>query len=334
MAVKKKDKDENSIGLYFEKEKPLEFIPSGCTLLDLVLGGGFPLGRISNIIGNPSTNKTGIGIEAITNFRKKYPKGLVWYQDAEAAFDLTYAYKLGLPKDENVFIIKNRDLFKTYEIISEAIDTAKETSIPSLYVIDTLDAIVPLKEDGTLAEGYDAAKRAALINSMITNMSTPISEVSMHLMIISQTRENIGVMFGDKEKVSGGKALGFYASQRLWLKEIKKLKKTIDGVENTYGVQIEAKTKKCKVGLPFRKCEFPLIFFYGIDDVTASLEWLKGVKGGLEKIGIKKEDIKDFAHSVKYGKDKDKKSLIESTVIKLWNEIETSFLPEGGKYDK
>jgi recombination protein RecA len=334
--TKKKGKEEKEptvkIGNYFIKDAPLEFIPSGCTLLDLVLGGGYPLGRISNIIGNASTNKTGLGIEAIANFRRKYPEGLVWYQDAESALDLDYSYTLGLPKDEFTFVIQERDLFKTNTFLNEAADTCLETKIPSLYVLDTFDALIPTNEDGSLAEGYDAAKRANLLNSMITAISSKVRDADMHLMIVSQVRENLGGVY-EKYRVAGGMALPFYASQRLWLKEIKKLKRTVRGIDKIYGIMINAKAKKNKVGLPFRECDFPVIFNYGIDDVTASLEWLKEVKGGLEELEVDSKKIKDFADSVKFGEKKHLKSKIDEIVSRLWNEVEADSLPTSGKYE-
>ena len=326
-----KKKEEKKIGSYFIESDKHDFIPSGCTLLDCVLGGGYPIGRISNIIGDASTNKTGLSIEAIANFRKKYPDGLIWYQDAEAAFDVEYAFVIGLPNDEKTFIIDDvRDINKTYSLMCEAVEMAKEQGVQGLYVIDTLDALVPEEEAGELSAGYDAAQRAKLINSMITNITPKIEESSIHLMVVSQIRDNVGG-YGPKHLVSGGKALGFYTSQRLWLKQVKKIDKTIKGVKKVYGILVSAECKKNKIGIPFRECEFPVIFNYGIDDMVACLEWLEGTADGLSEIGEIK-NIKNYAEKITVEKDIEAQNKVREVTIRIWNEIENEFYPKAVKY--
>lgn len=320
----KKTKEDKKIvlGNYGSAEtKDLEFIPSGCTLLDCVLGGGWPLGRISNVVGDKSSNKTGLSVEAIANFRKKYPNGLIWYQDAEAAFDISYAQTLGLPdpeKDDKTFVIDDvRDIEDTYSLIKQATKEVRDQKTVGLYVLDTLDALIPEKKIDEMDEGYDAARRAALINSMITRLVGDIESSNMHLMVVSQIRENIGVMFGEKYKRNGGKALDFYATQILWLNVMNKLSKTIRGVKKVYGITVKALAKKNKIGLPFRECTFPVIFNYGINDYTANIEYLGDIKGGLEGLDI--EGTKPIAE-------------VKDRVIKIWNEIEQEFLPTEKKY--
>jgi len=316
--MSKKKEEKKLIGNYSVEQKQLDFIPSGCTVLDCVLGGGWPLGRISNVVGDKSSNKTGLSVEAIANFRQKYPNGLIWYQDAEAAFDIEYARILGLPNDENTFVIDDvRGVEDTYTLIKQATQEVKEKKTVGLYVLDTLDAILPDKKTDEMDEGYDAARRAALINSMITRLVGEIESSNMHLMIVSQIRENIGVMFGEKYKRSGGKALDFYATQILWLNVMSKLTKTIRGVKKVYGISVRALAKKNKIGLPFRECEFPVIFNYGMDDYTANVDYLKGIKGGLEGLDI--ENTKPIDE-------------VKKRTITLWNEIESEFLPTEKKY--
>lgn len=316
--VKKKEDKKLVIGNYSVEQKELEFIPSGCTLLDCVLGGGWPLGRISNVVGDKSSNKTGLSVEAIANFRVKYPNGLIWYQDAEAAFDIQYAKLLGLPDDENTYVIDDiRGVEDTYNLIKQATQEVKEKKTVGLYVLDTLDAILPDKKTDEMDEGYDAARRAALINSMITRLVGEIESSNIHFMIVSQIRENIGVMFGEKYKRSGGKALDFYATQILWLNVMGKLSRTIRGVKKVYGITVKANAKKNKVGLPFRECEFPVIFNYGIDDYTSNVEFLKGIKGGLD--GLDVENSKPIVE-------------VRERASTLWNEIEQEFLPTEKKY--
>src|SRR5579859_4146149 len=113
--VRLSDPPEKSGGIYdYEEPEVKEFIPSGCTLLDQILGGGWAMGRVSNIIGNKATNKTGIAIEACINFAKKYPKnkGKIYYREAEAAFDRHYAARLGMPIERVDFLPDEDDLKK------------------------------------------------------------------------------------------------------------------------------------------------------------------------------------------------------------------------------
>ncbi len=325
-------KTEKKIGSYFIESSEYNFIPSGCTLLDCILGGGYPMGRMSNIIGDSSVGKTGLSVEVMANFRKKFPDGLIWYQDAEASFDVDYAIVIGLPNDERTFVIDDvRGINKTYELMLEAVKMATEANVAGLYVIDTLDGLVPEGEDGELSAGYDAAQRAKLINSMITNITGKVEESNLHLMIVSQIRDNIGG-YGPKHTVSGGNALRFYASQRIWLTQKKKLERTIRKIEKVYGIMVNAECKKNKIGLPFRDCNFPVIFNYGIDDIYACLDWLKGVNGGLEEIGIEAKDIKDYSEKITVGRDEEAQKKVRETTIRIWNEIEQDFLPKIGKY--
>jgi RecA/RadA recombinase len=330
----KKKVEEQQIGNYIISEEPLDFISTGCKLLDCTIGGGFPLRRISNIVGDKSSNKTGITVEVMANFRKKYPKGKIWYHEAESAFDLSYAKELGMPIDENTFIIEDIETVDgLHKQIYEAIDIINKAEVPGLYILDTLDAI---KDNPTteMSEGYDAARRAALINSLVTTLKGDIKRSNMHLMFVSQIRENIGAgLFGDKYRRSGGKALDFYASQVIWLAVKDKIKQVYKGQTLVSGIHIKASVKKNKIGLPFRTCEFPVLFYYGIHDTLASLEWLKDIKGGLEELNIPAKDIKEYADKIRDTKDIDTKEKIDAMVEKYWNEINQEFLPKIKKYE-
>jgi recombination protein RecA len=325
-------KEEKKIGNYFIESDEYIFIPSGCTVLDCVLGGGYPMGRISNIIGDSSTNKTGLSIEVMANFRKKFPDGLIWYQDAEASFDVDYAMVIGLPNDERTFVIDDvRGINKTYELMLEATEMASKDDVAGLYVLDTLDGLLPEGEDGELSAGYDAAQRAKLINSLITKINGRVEESNLHLMIVSQIRDNVGG-YGPKHTVSGGNALRFYASQRLWLTQKKPLERTIRKIDKVYGILVNAMCKKNKIGLPFRDCNFPVIFNYGIDDMFACLDWLKSVSGGLDEIGVEAKDIKDYAEEITVGKNEEAQKKVREVTIRIWNEVEAGFLPKVSKY--
>jgi hypothetical protein len=152
--------------------------------------------------------------------------------------------------------------------------------------------------------------------------------------VISQVRDNIGAMFGEKHKRSGGRALDFYASIALWLAHIETLKREINKVKRPYGVTIRAKCKKNKISLPFRECDFEFIFGYGIEDLGASIEWLKSINR-LKDINIGPTQVKEYLNGIAEMDHKEYQQELEivSTAVKsIWREIETSFLPKRSKY--
>lgn len=315
------------VGLYFKKESALEFVPSGCQLLDKVLGGGYVLGRITNIVGDKSSGKTLAAIEACANFILKYPKGNIWYHESEAAFDIPYAETLGLPVDKVEFVEGNTigALFRSLE---EKIKNCKDQ--PGLYIVDSLDAFTDADElERDIDKGSFGAKKAKQLSEMFRRLIQDLSKSNILVIIISQIRDKIGITFGETKGRSGGRALDFYASQVIWLSELKKIPKTVKGITRPVGVQIKAKCKKNKVGMPFRECEFPIIFNYGVDDMLASLEWLKTIKA-LAEIDIPERLLERTAKKAAF--DDELKTKIQNQVNKYWDAIEKEFLPKFSKY--
>lgn len=327
-----KKKKSETVGNYLVK-RDIEFIHSGCTLLDCVLGGGWPLRRIVNLVGDTGSSKTGLSIEAAANFRIQYPEGLIYYHEAESAFDLEYAYKLGLPEDA---IIKEdiEEIPDVYTSILNVIDEAEKKELPVLYILDSVDGIkMPKKTEGELSAGYSGAQRAGAINQLVTDLAGPVKRANMCLFLVSQVRENIGVMFGEKKRRSGGKALDFFASQIVWLAITEKIKKTISGKTRPYGIGVRAKCKKNKVGPSFRECDFKSIFYYGVDDIVSNLNWLKGISGSLEELEIKKDDIIETAKTIRREKNVELIEKIKNMTIQSWQDIDAEFMPECGKYE-
>lgn len=307
---------EKSGGLYFSSEKAnLKFILTGCAVLDCVLGGGWPLGRIVNIVGDKSTGKTLLVMEAIANFFRQYDTGDCWYNEAESAFDVDYAKALGIPFDR----VNYKDDCATVEELQQHIeevvfDKERNPETPGLYIIDSLDALSDASEmDRGIGESSYGAAKAKKLSEFFRRSTQRLKRTNTCLIVISQVRDAIGVTFGEKHSRSGGKALDFYASIALWLAHIQLLKRTVDKVERPYGVKIKARCKKNKIALPFRECKFDIKFGYGIDDIGASLDFLK--ESG-QTYNAKKLDPED----------------LRQTVLKRWYEIENSFLTTERKY--
>jgi len=318
-------------GNYFVEDKPLGFFSSGCTLLDCVLGGGYALGRVVNIVGDKSTGKTLLAIEATVNFLKKY-EGTIWYHEAESAFDKGYAHALGMPIDDINFIEDANTVEKLYDNVNAAADVLAGNDTPGLYIIDSLDALTDAYElDRDFGKDTMVGKKAIKMSEFFRRINDKISQLKMTFVVISQVRDNIGVMWGKKHKRSGGKSLDFYASQVIWLSDLGKIKHTKNKIERTTGVKIKVTCDKNKVSLPFRSCEFEIQFGYGIDDVSASLAWLKTI-GKLSDVDVRERDIVSVAEEVKRDKTHRLRRTLPRVVKQYWKEIETSFLPDYTKY--
>lgn len=329
------------VGLYFTqtKKENLEMFSSGCHLLDCVLGGGWPLGRMSNIVGDASTGKSLLAIEACANFHYQYPKGKIIYLEAEAAFDEDYAEALGMPVNSIDFIsdsITDHTVEAWFEQLDKTIKELSKSKDPCLYVVDSLDALSDRAEkDRDIDKGTFGANKPKMVGQLFRRTVKDMERTRIHLMVISQIRDNIGVSFGNKHTRTGGKAMDFYASQILWLAQLKKLKRTIKKQERVYGIQVKAQCKKNKIGLPFREAEFPVIFGYGIDDVEASLAWLESIDFNIDQWSDYKEGKKSLADCIKQIPIEDRKNLlaqIKDAVTLNWEEIENRFMPTERKY--
>ena len=254
----------------------ISFVSTGSKLLDLALGGGWAIGRIVNIVGDKSTGKSLLAIEAAANFALK-GDGQIRYSESEFAFDEAYAHSLGLPT-KTVITNENATVEDFTVDLTEFLSNC-DPKEPNLYIQDSLDA---LSDAAELEAEFDKASygtaKAKVMSRMFRQLTGPIERANCTLLIISQTRDKIGVMFGEKKTRSGGNALNFYSSQIVWLSEIGKLDQVIKGQKRIYGVNIKAQVKKCKTGMPFREAEFPILFGYGVDDEISMIEFLSKAK--------------------------------------------------------
>lgn len=313
------------------------FVSTGCAILDSVLGGGYVLGRIVNLVGDKSSGKTLLAIEACANFARTYPNsGTIRYGEAEAAFDLKYAAALGLPVDRVTFAETLLTVEDFYEDLLRHIEENKDK--PSLYVLDSLDALSDRAEqDRAIDQGSYGANKPKKLGELFRRLTQKLEKSKVLLIIISQIRDKIGVTFGETKMRTGGRALDFYASQILWLTEIEKMKKAIEKVERVVGIRVKALCKKNKIGLPFRSCEFPVVFGYGVDDLTANVEWLidVGKESKLAALGLSKAGYKVRINNLRNKGGEEAQTLrleLKQLVKEQWAEVETNFLPTSSKY--
>lgn len=341
----------------------IEFVSLGCELLDQVIGGGMVLGRMINIVGDKSSGKTLLAIEACANFKRQYPTGFIRYAEAEAAFDLGYAEALGMPVESIEFADflkpkKKAVKRKASEVEEEDTDDIEDETDrtveylfedikrtlrilkgrPCLYIVDSLDALSDRVEKAKKAdEGSYGMQKAKKLHELFRVLNGEIEASRMIFLIISQIKDKIGVTFGETKQRTGGHSLDFFASQVVWLAQIEKIWKTIDDIKRAVGVQVKATCKKNKIGLPFRECEFPILFGYGVDDVMASAQWLidNGLDGRLAEVEMSKSGYK-----LRIQKLRDKggfemsavRSKLNTIVRQEWERIEMTFLPRSRKY--
>ena len=316
----------------------LVFIKTGCTMLDLVLGGGWPLGRIVNIVGDKSTGKTLLAIEAAANFAKTFPRGKIWYRETESAFQKSYAAALGMPIDRVDFGKKGQKIHTVQEFHNDLAAKARyciKNNRAGLYILDSLDAVSDRKEAARAIDkdsyGGDKAK---FMSELFRRLAQSVEEAQMCVIIISQVRDKINAMFGRKTSRSGGRAMDFYASHVVYLSHLGNIERKRSSQSRSIGVQIRAKCDKNKVALPFRQCDFRIRFGFGIEDLQANVAYLKEAKR-LKAAGLSIADGKELLRSTDDLSDVEYKELLDTTqeaVRRVWMDTERSFLPPRRKY--
>lgn len=336
VARKTLDEEPQVRNVYFAKEKDLEFFSSGCLVQDLALGGGWAERRIANVVGDRSTGKTLIAIEAMTNFSRKHPKGKIKYRETEHAFDPHYAAALGLPLERIDFgggkhsleaVSRLETVEDLFEDIEQAIEKAKE---PTYYVVDSLDA---LSDRAEATRKIDAASfgtdKAKLLSRLFREHTAHLARKDVTLLIVSQTRANVNKLAYGKDWVrGGGKALDFYSSQVLFLKQIGMVIREVQKIKRPTGIKIETRMEKNKVSLPFRRAEFEITFGYGMDDHKAAVMWLNNNVGVKPFNGLKPAEVTAAMHSG----DREWIEYIRQQTTEHWYRIEQSFMPAKGKY--
>jgi recombination protein RecA len=272
----------------------VETVPTGSISLDIALGaGGYPKGRIIEIYGPESSGKTTLALHAVAEVQKR--GGIAGFIDAEHALDPKYAENIGVDID-NLYISQPDSGEQALEIA----ETMVRSGAIDILVIDSVAALVPKAEiDGEMGDSH-VGLQARLMSQALRKLTSVISKSNCILIFINQLREKVGVLFGNPETTTGGRALKFYASVRLDIRRIETLKQNGDAAGN----RVRVKVVKNKIAPPFKQCEFDIMFGEGIskagdvldlateeDIVEKSGAWF-AYKG--QKIGQGRENAKEY----------------------------------------
>ena len=272
----------------------VETVPTGSLSLDIALGqGGLPKGRIIEIYGPESSGKTTVALHAVAEVQKQ--GGIAGFIDAEHALDPVYAKNIGVDID-NLYISQPDNGEQALEIC----ETMVRSGAVDIVIVDSVAALVPKAEiDGDMGDSH-VGLQARLMSQALRKLTAVISKSNCIVIFINQLREKVGIMFGNPETTTGGRALKFYSSVRLDVRRIEAIKQSGEVIGN----RTRIKVVKNKIAPPFKEAEFDIMFGQGISregdvlDIASDLDIVNksgawyAYKG--EKIGQGRENAKNF----------------------------------------
>ena len=272
----------------------VETVPTGCLSLDIALGlGGVPKGRVIEVYGPESSGKTTVALHMIAEVQKR--GGIAGFIDAEHALDPVYAKNIGVDIDE-LYISQPDSGDQALEIA----ETMARSGAIDIIVVDSVAALVPRQEiEGDMGDSH-VGLQARLMSQALRKLTPVISKSNCIVIFINQLREKVGVMFGNPETTTGGRALKFYASVRMDVRKTETLKQSGEMVGNHTRIKIV----KNKIAPPFKEAEFDIMFGKGISkegdilDLATKLDLVKKIGAWYayegDRIGQGRENAKTY----------------------------------------
>ena len=337
-------------------KKNLPFIPFGCTLIDLVIGGGFPYGFV-NIIGDSSSGKSFLAGECIAAAYHRYGKHKFdwFYDDAEGGYKFNAEKLYGFDIINEGFLPRKKrsNTIEDFERNIQYIIDNKDPKSKFIYVLDSFDSITSDDEikfktkklKGSPSgdeEGGDGKEKGSFglskqkeSHSFFRSKIRELEDNRIVLIIISQVKEKISVTFGKKLYRTGGKSLDFYPNVVFWLAEVEKYRKE----ERPIGICSKVQATKSRNDKPFRECLIDIVFDYGLDDVSSNINFLCDIKTDGNRDKKKADsmllswDKKEFTRKnlIKYIEENNLEEELATRVREKWNAIEESISSKGRK---
>lgn len=331
--------EENMYFLDPAKKEDIVFIPSGDHMFDLSIGGGWAQGRVGNIVGDKSTGKTLVAIEATANHNIMFPGAPIYYFEGESAFDKMYARLLGLPVDNVHFPNEGAErntIEALYRSLTTVVDNSIKTSTPCFYVVDSLDSLTSEDEIETdISKSTYGQAKTKQLSRIFRELIDPIQNSLCTLLIVSQVRDNIGVTFGATKKRAGGNAMDHYCSQVVWLHHVKQIDKTINKHKEIIGHELRTKCTKNKVAMPHRQAHIAVLYAYGLNNIWGLYNFLdKEVYGAIvEPYGITKvTEQRSVNQILVHPEFLQIQKELEQAATRIWLETQAAFLPKVRKY--
>ncbi len=296
------------------KTMKVEVVPTGCLSLDIALGaGGVPRGRVIEVYGPEASGKTTLALHIVAEVQKL--GGVAAFVDAEHALDPIYAGHIGVKTDD--LLVSQPE---SGEQALEIVETLVRSNGVDVIVVDSVAALTPKAEiEGQMGDQH-MALQARLMSQALRKLTAIVSKSKTVIIFINQTRQKIGVFFGNPETTTGGTALKFYSSVRIEVRRAAQIKQG----DQVIGNRVKVKIVKNKVAPPFRTCEFDIMYNEGIslagDVLDIGLEQKVLTKSGntfqygVNKLGVGREAAKQFL--------RENPKMIKEIKDKVWQEVE------------
>lgn len=333
------DKPGEDGGLYFASQSARPYFSTGCYMLDLEMGGGFSEGQAINLVGASGSGKSIIVIEAAAAFLVKFKKSIVRIHDAENAYDAGYLRSIGIPVDRIEFTSRDEKdenyVANTVEAVQRDVDKqiarSKKKKLHIFYAADSWDMLTDEKErDRDISDATYAMTKAKAGSEFARRLWLDMPDSNLTLLIVSQIRDNVGVIYGPKHKRSGGNWIEFCCSQVVWLyPDSTKIESTRGGVKRKYGAWAKAVSKKNRRTGECEPVFVPIIKGYGVDDLMACVRFLIEVGKTDVQFDSKTAAVKYMNSCWKFDQATYAEELreVKKSIRPIWDQIVRDFAP-------